>query len=123
MAKSCGIHNFDYIKSYFCNTLFDHTLRSNTWKFLTGPTQASNSNDSGVFTAHVFSMYIKFRQIEGSQECIETISNYMSHLEPTKFGIMGRQHICKSIANKKIDFTDNSIASMNIQANQSLSFI
>ena len=43
---------------------------------------------------------------------------YVSHIEPNKLGIMGRQHICKSIANKKIDFTDNSIASMNIQENQ-----
>ena len=90
---------------------------------LTGPSQAPNSNDCGVFTAHVFAMYIKFGQIEGSQECIETISNYMSHLEPNKLGIMGRQHICKSIANKNFDFTDNSIASMKIHENQSLSFL
>ena len=33
VVDSCGIHNFDYIKSYFRNTPFDHTLRSNTWKF------------------------------------------------------------------------------------------
>ena len=123
MADSCGIHNFDYIKSYFRDTPFDHTLRRNTWKFLAGPTQAPSSNDCGIFTAHVFAMYIKFRQIQGSQECIETISNYISHLDEHKLGVMGRQHICKSIANKQIDFTDDSIASMNIQENQSFSFL
>jgi hypothetical protein len=119
VTDSCGIHNFDYIKSYFCDTPFDHTLQSNTWKFLAGPTQAPYSNDCGVFTAHVFAMYIKFRQIQGSQEFIETIINCISHLDQNKLGVMGRQHICKSIANKQISSTDNSIESMNIQENES----
>ena len=30
VADSCGIHNFDYIKSYFCNASFDHTPQSKT---------------------------------------------------------------------------------------------
>ena len=46
----------------FLQTPFDENKPNIIWKYLNGPKQALLSNDCGVFTTHVFAMYINFQK-------------------------------------------------------------
>ena len=125
MVDSCGTNNFQNIKNMFLRTPFDENKTNIIWKYLKGPKQALLSNDCGVFTTHVFAMYINFRKQQGSQHYLEDISHYNLSMNTLTFGKQGRAHLCHSLHKKQITFNDETIASMSIciESNSLESFV